>query len=203
MSLSLLLRYPYPMRHTRHKFRPIEPTAGRATPLPTRGRGRGRRRSYPASRILAFVRPVLFALQGGLLTACGASVDSAALHIEQAYIKTPVPGKDLTAAYAHITNTTNHPICLAEFTADFAQSIEVHVTEQRVDRVRMQRVAQLCIEPSASIALQPGGTHFMLFDVTPLPATGSQVEIELIDTNQQRYSARFDVRAFNAPPPQS
>jgi len=197
MSLSALLRYPYRMRHTGHNFSGIDRIAGRANPLLAHSQGL----RFLSGKFLVVFFAIACALLGGLLTACGAHDDSVVLKVEQGYVKTPVPGKDLTAAYAQITNRSARQICLAEFVADFAQTVEVHATEQRSDRVRMQRLDQLCIAPSETIRLAPGGKHFMLFGVAGVAAPGEQMDIVLIDTNQQRYPASFDVRAFNAPPP--
>ena len=124
---------------------------------------------------------------------------AAELRFQQAYVKAPVPGKDLSAAYARITNNTAAQICLADFAADFANKVELHSTSRVGDQVRMQRLAELCIDPGTTAALEPGGMHFMLIGVADLTTRETPLVIELQDSQQKRYPIKFDLRAFDAP----
>lgn len=134
-----------------------------------------------------------------LLPGCGTSPPPPAIVASAAYVKAPVPGKDLSAAYAKLSNRSDRRICLDGFTASFATRVELHTTQQHADRVRMQRLTQLCIEPGSSTQLAPGGTHFMLFGVADLATNTGELTIELQDAQQNRYPIHFDLRAFNAP----
>ena len=191
MSLSALLRYPYRMRHRVHIFtqRPLD--SHQANP--------------PSTHLgtLLVVLALLISLSlGAGLTGCSAGSGSASgLVYDGAYIKTPVPGKDLSAAYARVTNRSEQAICLQRFEASFAQRVELHATQQSADRVRMQRQAELCIDPGQTAALEPGGMHFMLFGVAELSAEGEPLTVNAIDSTQQSHPIAFERRAFNAPPP--
>ncbi len=139
------------------------------------------------------------ALVLALLLSTGCSTP-AALQVSDAYIKQPVPGRQMTAAYATFTNHTNQSICLAEFSGTFADSIELHATETLAgadgsDRVRMVHLPELCMEPGTSAMLAPGGKHLMIMGVRDLSPTS--VSINILSSTGSTVAAEFEVQAFN------
>ncbi len=146
-------------------------------------------------------------LGDGLLSACAVR-EKTGLYIKDAYIKTAIPGRTMTAAYATFINQTPETLCLENFSAIFARSIELHETVSVGDpangRVAMQRLPLLCIEPGKSARLEPGGKHLMVMGLGTLPdpaVTGpgmdAEVTIVLGTTEGRAYEVRFKVRPFD------
>ncbi len=152
-------------------------------------------------------------LSGSLAVAAGCSTPPA-LQVSDAYIKQPVPGKQMTAAYATFTNHTSEPICLTEFSGAFASNIELHTTEtvsraagsdrshkvrdrsHKVhDRVRMLHLPELCIQPAAAAILAPGGKHLMVMGVQDLST--SPIDIEIRSATGLTFAAPFEVQPFD------
>ena len=181
------------MRHEVHIFtrRSLDPNESNPPP----------NRSGTLLAVLALVFVISLSLGGGLTGCAEGSGATAGLVFTGAYIKTPVPGKDLSAGYARLSNHSEQAICLQRFEADFAQRIELHATQRIADRMRMQRQSELCIDPGQTKALEPGGMHLMLFGMTGMSAEGEPLTVNAIDGNDQSHSIVFDRRAFNAPPP--
>jgi copper(I)-binding protein len=132
-----------------------------------------------------------------LATGCSTPTD---LQVSDAYIKLPVPGRQMTAAYATFTNHTNQSICLTGFSGSFANSIELHATKTLAradgsDRVRMIHLPELCIEPGTAAILAPGGKHLMIMGVHDLSTTS--VNIEILSSTGTTFATEFEVQAFN------
>jgi len=126
------------------------------------------------------------------------------IYLDNAYIKTAVPGRSLTAAYATIINHAPQQLCLASFSAPFARAIELHVTEPtgapESGRVRMRQVPQLCLEPGEKAQLEPGGMHLMVMglDGTTAPNPNSDpVAITIGTTDGRAFRGMFRVQPFN------
>lgn len=141
-----------------------------------------------------------------LLTACAdaGSEHKTGIYLDHAYIKTAVPGRTLTAAYATIINHDPEPLCFVRFAAPFAQAIELHVTEPTgapdSGRVRMRRIPRLCLEPGQQAQLEPGGMHLMVMGLANDLATGPDSEpvaITLVTDNGRAFAGRFRVEPFN------
>jgi len=145
----------------------------------------------------------------GLLCALGACSDpgddaKTGIYLDNAYIKTAVPGRTLTAAYATIINHDPEPLCLVLFVAPFAETIELHVTEPKgapgSGQVRMRRIPKLCLEPGERAQLEPGGMHLMVMGLDRNSAPGSDsdpVAITLATESGRAFEGLFRVQPFN------
>jgi copper(I)-binding protein len=121
-----------------------------------------------------------------VVAGCGA-ISAEPLEVADARIRTVIPGQDVTAAYLTLTNRTSSPIVITGVTSPHARAIELHAIERTGDAVRMRRLKELTVEPGATVRLEPGGIHLMVFGVSdpdaPFVATlgaadGSSVEVE-------------------------
>jgi copper(I)-binding protein len=108
------------------------------------------------------------------------------LQVADARIRTVIPGQDVTAAYAALTNRTTAPFVITSVESEHARAIEIHTVERTGDSVRMRRLTELAVEPGATVRLEPGGIHLMVFGATdpdaPFVATlvaadGARVEV--------------------------
>ena len=130
--------------------------------------------------------------------------EKAGIYLDDAYIKTAVPGRSLTAAYATIINHDPEPLCFVHFAAPFAQTIELHVTEptgaSESGRVRMRRIPKLCLEPGEQAQLEPGGMHLMVMGLDKGLAPGpdsAPVALTLGTDSGRAFEGLFRVQPFN------
>jgi len=100
------------------------------------------------------------------------------IYLDNAYIKTVIPGRSMTAAYATIHNRDPETLCFVHFAAPFANTIELHNTVATGDpekgRVRMERLQELCLAPGQAAQLEPGGMHLMVMGIDT-SAAGAKV----------------------------
>ncbi len=112
-----------------------------------------------------------------LLTIPGCSGKTESLVIDNARVRTLIPGQDTTVGYFSVHNTTDLDITLLGAEFDNARALEFHTTTNDQGMVRMRRLATVTIPAGAKIRFQPGGHHLMLFGVNSL---AEQNEIRLL-----------------------
>jgi copper(I)-binding protein len=109
-----------------------------------------------------------------LLSACGtsdeAAVSAATIAVSDARIRTPAAGMDMTAAYLTLRNETTTAFELVGFESPVTDRIELHTMTQDGDMMRMRRLDRISVAPGATLTLEPGGMHLMIFDL-PEPLT--------------------------------
>ena len=138
-----------------------------------------------------------------LVNGCGGPSDLAktGIYLDDAYIKTAVPGRTMTAAYATIINHEPETQCLVHFSAAFADRIELHVTEPVGDansgRVRMRELTELCLDSGERAELKPGGMHLMVMGLQGLDATTPSVPIVIGTSTGRAFEGRFQIKPFS------
>ena len=124
--------------------------------------------------------------------------------MQQAYIKAPVPGRSMTAAYATFINRDSEPMCLVGFEAEIARAIELHSTERaggpNSQRTVMRHLPRLCLASGERVALEPGGKHLMVMGVDALPEAAATLRIGTAEG--RLFEASFEVQPFNYLPGQ-
>jgi len=131
----------------------------------------GRRR--PAPRMLGL---------GTLLVAacaCSQAIPEG-LIIEDARVREPAPGRDMTAGYFTARNTTAEAIVVVGASSPAARAVEMHVTEADGDMLRMRQLQRVEIGAGETVRFEPGGRHLMLFGVNP-PEDGLDIVFEHAD----------------------
>ena len=88
----------------------------------------------------------------------------------------------VSAAYLRITNPGDQPISLTAATTSAADVVEIHETQMEGDVMRMRPVEGIVVAPGETVALQPGGLHIMLLDLTAPLAPGEAITLTLIFT---------------------
>jgi len=132
--------------------------------------------------------PTLRALLVTVSLFTGGCADGPAIPLEvsDARIRTVIPGQDVTAAYVTLTNRTSTAFVISAVDSVHARAIEIHAVERAGDSVRMRRLTELAVEPGATVRLEPGGIHLMVFGVndpdapfgaTLVGADGARVEV--------------------------
>lgn len=101
-----------------------------------------------------------------LVVACEPDSGAPVLRVDNAWIRSPVAGRTVTAGYCEITNTGSAPVSITGFTAEGLR-VEIHETIDEDGMMRMRPVTGLDLDPGETVSLEPGGKHLMLFDFDP------------------------------------
>ncbi|MGA0840727.1 MAG: copper chaperone PCu(A)C [Pseudomonadales bacterium] len=76
----------------------------------------------------------------------------------------------MTAAYLTVRNETTTPFDIVGFQSPITDRIELHTMTQDGDMMRMRRLDRITVAPGATLTLEPGGLHLMIFGL-PTPLT--------------------------------
>lgn len=99
------------------------------------------------------------------------------ISIEQAYIRSSIPGTTITSSYMRIENKGEKTVTLLGASSKISSRIEIHQHTMSDGMMRMRQLDSIDINAKQHIVLQPSGLHLMFFDVkNPLQA---QQKIEL------------------------
>ena len=85
------------------------------------------------------------------------------LEITSAWVREPIPGRMMSAAYLTITNPSDSDRVLTSVTADWAGLIEIHTHLHEDGVMRMRQLPSLVIPAGETVTFEPGGLHLMLF----------------------------------------
>ena len=100
-------------------------------------------------------------------------------HLGHAWVRTPLGGRDVTAAYGRLHNPTSIDDRLLAVTSPIASAIELHSSEDDGEVVRMVKKDALDSPADTHVELEPGGLHMMLFGVNEALAEGDEVSFTL------------------------
>ncbi len=117
---------------------------------------------------------LLCCLQSGV-----AGADSGLL-IENATVRQPLPGKTVSAGYFTFTNSTAQPIQIIAARSRWFGKAELHQHRMVDGMMKMEAIQHIDVAAGATIHLQPGGLHLMLFrPVQPLEL-GQHIPLEIV-----------------------
>lgn len=114
--------------------------------------------------------------------------------VGDAYIRMPIPGKDMSAAFMTLHNGGSAEQKLVSASADWAKAIEIHthIHDHATGTMQMRQIEMLPIPAGETVTLQPGGLHLMLFGLaSELPAK-PEMKLCFADGHCQQVNA--DVR---------
>ena len=108
-------------------------------------------------------------LSTAFLTGCAEPAGiTAGITIDNARVRSLIPGQDKTVAYLDVHNATPKPVTLIAARSAQVRTIEIHTTRMDDGVMRMRRLQTVEIPPGETVHFQPGGRHLMLFGVTSL-----------------------------------
>lgn len=100
------------------------------------------------------------------------------LVFDNAWVRPPVAGRTVTAAYFDVTNRGETPLDIIGFASDYpGLRVEIHESTEDGGMMRMRRLARVTIPAKATVSFAPGGKHLMLFGFD-----GSASEVALTAT---------------------
>jgi copper(I)-binding protein len=89
--------------------------------------------------------------------------------VEEGYVRKPIPGRTMSAAFMAISNTGKDDVVLKTAAIEGANSVEIHTHTHKDGVMRMRQIHELTINAGKAVVLEPGGLHLMLFGIKTLP----------------------------------
>ena len=117
-------------------------------------------------------------LMAGMIGCTPSTQNPATYDVSNASIRTPVPGRTVTAGYFDFKNNSDVSVTIVGVSGDVAASIEMHTIKKIDDQMRMRPLPEISVAPGTVVNFASGGNHLMLFDVQ-LGNSPSVLKIEL------------------------
>lgn len=118
-------------------------------------------------------------------------VDDHVLEVSDAWIRAVPPVVDISAAYMVLKNNGTEELVIVNASSDVAEHVEMHSMSMDNDRMTMRKEEQIRVPAGETKALEPGGWHIMLINLTRPLEAGDQVAIilTLADGRERTVSA--------------
>ena len=117
----------------------------------------------------------------------------AELVVEEGYVRDPIPGRSMSAAFMTVRNTGVEDFVITSACLEGADSVEIH-THSHVDGVmRMRQLHELTIKAGEAVTLEPGGMHLMIFGIKEFP---EKPELNLCNAEKTCFSARLSTKSL-------
>jgi copper(I)-binding protein len=117
----------------------------------------------------------------------------AELVVEEGYVRKPIPGRSMSAAFMTVRNTGAEDFILTSACLEGAESVEIHTHSHDDGVMRMRQLHELTIKAGDSVTLEPGGLHLMVFGISELPESP---ELNLCNTENQCFSVSLSTRSL-------
>ena len=108
------------------------------------------------------------------------------LTIADAWTPEAPPGRTM-AGFMTLHNTGDQAISLTAARSPQFGRVEIHTMSMDDGVMRMRRLDRLVIDPGATVRLEPGGLHLMLFEPRNRLAVGDAIAITLIGADGQSH----------------
>lgn len=127
------------------------------------------------------------------LAACAERESGPTVSVERGWMRAPVPGATMTAAYLEIVNRGETAIVIDGASSLQFGSVTLHATRMVDGRMTMRPIESLTVAPGQSATLAPGADHVMLGDAR-VPLTGLEtIELTLTSGGAPILSATLPV----------
>ena len=121
------------------------------------------------------------------------------LHVSDARIFLPLPGRDVGVGYMVLENRSATAVTLAGVETDIARAVEIHTHTHSEGKMQMRRLDALTIAPRSRVELAPGGHHLMLFGLGAGLQAGDSAELLLQFGDGQVQRITADLRDRRQP----
>jgi len=130
-----------------------------------------------------------------LLPLCYAAppTESPSLRIEKAWLKKPIPGMKMTAAYMTLINQGEKDAILLEVKGDDAEYYEIHTVSMKNGRMKMRQLKEVVIKANSTHQLKPGGDHIMVIQVKKTLLTSKETSLTLIFKGGHKETIRIPI----------
>ena len=151
----------------------------------------------PRSQVCAALATLLTAAVLGVGARAQPAAAASALTVTDAWVRA-IPGGAVAAAYMRLHNGGAQALRVTGVRAAVAAHAMIHETRLENGLSTMRAHEPLEVAAGATVALEPGGLHVMLTDLSRPLAVGEQVLLELLLEGGGRIEVRARVRALSA-----
>jgi copper(I)-binding protein len=134
-----------------------------------------------------------------LVTGLCVAEAQAPLTASGAWVREPVPGRTVTAAFVVIENTGATDLQVVSAACDAAGTVELHEMVRSGDMMKMAPVKSIVV-PAKAGGAQPGGLHMMLFELKKPLKDGDYGELTLTTDAGATVHAAAAVKKFQMKP---
>ncbi len=131
-----------------------------------------------------------------------AAAQAADLMVRNVWIREPMPGQSVAAAYMTLESTRGMALVKAD--SPVAGVVELHRMWMDHGIMRMRAMPRIDLPAGQAVRLTPGGLHVMLIDLRRTLRVGEYVPLTLVFEDaqhaQQKISVQAEVRAFGRAP---
>lgn len=146
------------------------------------------------------IRLLMASVALGLTPTMAAAAETAAtvVRADAPYVRAVPPVVSNSAAYVSLTNGGAVAHTLVGAASPAARAVELHTHSNDGGVMRMRRVDGIPLPAGETTALEPGGYHIMLIDLTGPLEAGGEVELELEFADGSRHRLTAPVRGAGA-----
>ncbi len=127
------------------------------------------------------------------LAACSERETGPTVVVERGWMRAPVPGAAMTAAYFEVVNRGDSAIVIDGASSPQFGNVTLHTTRMVNGRMQMRPIESLTIEPGQRATLAPGADHVMLGDAR-VPVDGLEtIELTLTSAGNPMLSVTLPV----------
>lgn len=134
-----------------------------------------------------------------ILLLWGCSAPPEAIVIDNAFVRLPVPGREVLVGYFDLYNGTKAPVTIVAAASEAARAIELHTMIADGDMMRMRPLKTLTVAPGERIQFAPGSHHLMIFGASATAGETIEIIFEFEGGASQRTT--FDVQPFEGAKP--
>jgi hypothetical protein len=136
----------------------------------------------------------------GLMLFANASAEGIAdkITVNDPYVRAVPPVVKTSAAFMQLQNSDVVEHFLVGASTPAAAAVELHMHTMDNGVMRMRRIAHVHLPPGATVSLQPGGLHIMLFDLSAALKPGDQVPITLTFADGSNKEISAQVRSVKS-----
>lgn len=135
-----------------------------------------------------------------LVAGLGVAEAQAPLTASGAWVREPVPGRTVTAAFVVIENAGAADLQIVGATCDAAGIVEMHEMVRSGDMMKMAPVKSIAVPAKGKVELRPGGLHLMLFELNKPLKEGDTVNLTLTTDTGAKVQAAAAVKKFQMKP---
>ena len=111
------------------------------------------------------------------------------IEVDMPYVRAPVPGHNMTAAFLMVSNTGEQDCKLTAASSSYAEKIEFHTHQHSGGMMRMRQVDNVNVAAGERVAFKPGGLHLMLFGLKPSISSSVDINITTDKCGEFHFSA--------------
>ena len=127
------------------------------------------------------------------LLACFSLGAAAQTKVDDAWVRTSVPGQPSSGAFMRITTDTDSK--LLSVSSPVAKDVQIHEMSMTNDVMRMGPVDSVALPAGKTVSLDPDGYHVMLMGLVGQIKEGDQVPLTLTVQNAKGEKQAIDVTA--------